>query len=371
MATRVLIVAGDAGTRNQICDILRIEGYQTDTGITAAEAVERIDEASYDLLIIDWHLPDMTVGELLPQLRSHAPDASILIVTGSSDIQHAIHAMRLGASDYIIKPVLPELLLGSVRRARNLQTAQKRVVQSERLAAIGTAVAAVAHESRNALQRIRARVDLIRLMHENDKELLKDLEAIESAALQLQSQFEELREFSAPIVLSKSCCGLQNLIQNVWQHVQFSAAQPGSRLSVPEHDTRCMIDPTRIKQVLRNLFENAIEASGREARVEVDWTIREIDEDQTLLITVRDHGPGFTEEQQSSAFAPFFTTKGHGTGLGLPICRRIVEAHGGSIVVEDSVDSGGAITIALPGVIRNETRQEASTNATKLVHSLG
>jgi C4-dicarboxylate-specific signal transduction histidine kinase len=350
MATRVLIVEDDADTRNNLCDILQMDGYQTDIALTAAEAVERIDETSYDLIIIDWHLPDMTAGEVLPRLRSHAPDASILIATGSSDIQHAIHAMRLGASDYIVKPVCPDLLIGSMRRAKNLQTAQQRAIQSERLAAIGTAVAAVAHESRNALQRIRSRVDLIRLMHENDEELLDDLSGIEDASSQLQSHFEELREFSAPIVLRKTSCGLQNLIQRVWQHVQCSGAHPGSRLCVPDHDTQCMIDSTRIEQVMRNLFENAIAASESEARVEVEWAIREIDDDEALFITVRDKGPGFTEEQRFSAFEPFFTTKGHGTGLGLPICRRIVEAHGGSIFVEESNNSGGAITISLPGV---------------------
>jgi signal transduction histidine kinase len=361
MATRVLIVEDDEDSRNSLCDILQSDGYDTDTAMTAADAIERIDETSFDVIIIDWHLPDMTAGELLPQLRSHAPDASILIATGSSDIQYAIHAMRLGACDYIVKPICPELLLASMRRVSNLQAAQQRAIQSERLATIGTAVAAVAHESRNALYRIRARVELIRLMHENDADLLEDLSAIDDASLQLQSHFEELREFSAPIVMRKLSCSLQNLIQHVWQHVQCSGAYPGSHLSLPDHDTECMIDPTRIEQVMRNLIENAIEASESEARVEVDWTIREIDDDETLFITVSDNGPGFTEEQRSSAFEPFFTTKGHGTGLGLPICRRIVEAHGGSIIVEESGDSGGAITIALPGVLRDGNRQGGRT----------
>lgn len=355
MAIKVLIVEDDAGTRDVLCDTLQADGYQTDIAKTAADAIERIDHSPYDLIIIDWHLPDTTAGELLPRLRNLAPDASILIATGSSDMLYAIQAMQYGASDYIVKPVCPDLLRGSVRRARKLQTAQQRAVQSERLAAIGTAVAAVAHESRNALQRIRSRVDLIRLMHENDSDLLGDLSAIEAASAQLQSQFEELRQFSTPIALRKSCCGLRDLMHHVWHNVLCACPNSGSRLSVPAHDIQCMIDPVRIEQVMRNLFENAIAAGKGEALVEVDWMIRESNDEETLSVTVRDNGPGFTEDQRVSAFEPFFTTNGHGTGtgLGLPICRRIIEAHGGSINIEDNEGNGAAITLSLPGACRN------------------
>ncbi len=353
MATKVLIVEDDPDTRSNLCDILHMDGYHADTATTAADAIDRVDETEYALIIIDWHLPDMTAGELLPQLRSRAPDATILIATGSSDLQHAIEAMQHGASDYIVKPICPELLLGSMQRAMKLQSAQQRAIQSERLAAVGTAVAAVAHESRSLLQRIRARVDLIRLMHENDADLLSDLSAIEDASSQLQSHFEELREFSAPIVLNKSPRRLHDLVHRVWDHLQCAGGRPDAQLCVTDNDVQCKVDPVRIGQVLRNLFENAIAACEGEPRVEVDWSICQVNDEETVRITVRDNGPGFSEEERVAAFEPFFTTKGHGTGLGLPICRRIVEAHGGSIDVEDGEGIGGVITIALPGPIRS------------------
>ncbi|TWU46658.1 ATP-binding protein [Rubripirellula reticaptiva] len=363
MATRVLIVEDDFDTRNSLCDILSLEGYQINTAETAEDAIRQIDKQAFDFIIIDWYLSNMTAGEFLPQLCSHAPGASILIATGSSEIMHAVHAMQHGASDYVVKPICTELLLGSMRRAMKLQLAQRRAIQSERLAAVGTAVTAVAHESRNALHRIRSRVSLIRLTYENNAELLEDLSAIEEASSLLESYFEELREFSAPIVLSKTPCGLKNLVLRVWNHVQCVAASSDSLLTLPDHDVQCMLDPVRIEQVLRNLFENAIAASDGNARVDMDWSPSEFDDQGTLCITVSDNGNGFTAEQRMSAFDPFFTTKVHGTGLGLPICRRIIEAHGGSIAVEENGGSGGIITIALPGLICNSECQPAICSA--------
>lgn len=355
MAARVLIVEDDADIRANLCDILRSDSYQTDVATTAADAIERIDQSSFDLIIIDWYLPDMTADELLPRLHSHAPEASVLIATGSSDIQHAIHAMQHGASDYIVKPICPELLLGSLRRARMLQTAQRRAAQAERLAVIGNAVAAVAHESRGALQRILARVDLIRMMHPDDADLLEDLASIEDASTQLQLHFEELRQFSVPVVLQRAPSGLRDLVHRVWHNVQCCGAFAGAKLTVPDEDIQCIVDRMRIEQVMRNLFENAIAACDEVACIEVDWRVGAGHDGEMVSITVRDNGSGFTAEQRASAFEPFFTTKRHGTGLGLAICRRIIEAHGGTIEVDDRVDCGAAIVMTLPRHLCNNT----------------
>jgi signal transduction histidine kinase len=369
MSIKVLIVEDDADTRHNVCDILQLNGYETDTALTARDAIERIDETSYDLIIMDWHLPDMTAAELLPRLHSHAPDTSILIATGSPDVQHVINAMHNGASDYIVKPICPELLLNNMRRAVKLQAAQRRATQSERLAAVGTAVAVVAHECRGALQQIRSRVDLIRLMHEDDADLLEDLASIEDASALLQLQFEELRQFSIPVVLKKSTCGFRDLVQHVWHNVQCCGAFPEANLVIPEHDIQCRIDSIRMEQVMRNLFENAIAAGGDTAIVEVDWNTTGCSDEEMISITVRDNGPGFTKEGRVSAFEPFFTTKGHGTGLGLPICRRIVEAHGGVIEVVENSDNGAAIRLTLPGCSRCETRHKSHHEETDLLAS--
>jgi signal transduction histidine kinase len=348
MATKVLIVENDTNTSANLCDILHTERYLTEVATNATDAIERISHSSFDLIIIDWHLPDMTADELLLRLRRQVPEVSVLVATGSADIEHAIHAMQHGASDYIVKPICPELLLGSMRRARKLQSAQRRAAQAERLAVVGNAVAAVAHESRNALQRIRSRVDLIRMMHPEDANLLEDLASIEDASAHLQLYFSELLQFTVPVNLKKQRCGLRDLVHRVWRNLQSSRAFAGAKLSVPNSDIQCLVDSIRIEQVMRNLFENAIAACDGVACIEVNWCVGSSHDEEAVLITVRDNGPGFSAEQRASAFEPFFTTKTHGSGMGLAICRRIIEGHGGTIEVEANVDCGAAILITLP-----------------------
>jgi signal transduction histidine kinase len=346
--TKILIVEDDVDTRNNLFDILELNGYQADTATTAEEAVERAEQADYEIILMDWNLPDYTADNLLPELRRLVPDASIIIATGSSEIENAIHSMQHGASDYIIKPICPEMLLCSIHRAVELRSARQRATQAERLAAIGAVVAGVAHESRNVLHRIGARVDLIRLMNENDASLAEDLEAIEDACDQLQTHFEELREFSAPIVLKKTSCGLRDLVLHVWSNVQCANRSPNAKLSVPETDIQAVFDNVRIEQVMRNLFENAIGASDEPVQIEIDWTVSEFVDDYHLQVSVRDNGPGFTPDQRAAAFAPFYTTKRNGTGLGLAICRRIMEAHGGEIEIDDCQRDGARLMLSLP-----------------------
>lgn len=236
------------------------------------------------------------------------------------------------------------------RRKRKAEHHKNGLADSQRelrLAEIGSVVASVAHESRNALQRIRARVDLIRLIHQDDSELLSDLAAIEEASRQLQTQFEELRAFGAPIILNEEACDLQQLIQTAWGNVQFDKAYASAQLTVPSGNTQIRVDPYRLEQVLRNLFENSLGACAEPVQISVDWESCEQAGSRWIQIFVEDNGPGFTDQQRVSAFTPFFTTKPSGTGLGLAICRRIMHALGGDIHIEEC-RAGASIRLTLP-----------------------
>ncbi len=245
-----------------------------------------------------------------------------------------------------------EAIVGSKarRRKRKTEPQSNGVTDPQRelrLAEIGSVVASVAHESRNALQRIRARVDLIRLIHPDDSELLTDLAAIEDASLQLQTQFEELREFGAPIVLQQEECDLRQLIQAAWDNVRFAKAYANARLTVPPSSVQVQVDPNRLEQVLRNLFENSLGACREPAQIAIKWEGCERAGSRWLQIFVQDNGPGFTDQQRVAAFTPFFTTKPSGTGLGLAICRRIMHALGGDIDIE-LCPTGASIKLTLP-----------------------
>ncbi len=345
---RVLVVEDDSDTRENLCDILALDGY-TVTGVsTAAQTLAHPDLDQFLAIVLDRRLPDDMADGLLPQLTTRAPETARIIVTGHADLEGSINALRHGASDYILKPIHPASLRASLQRVKELAEARQRAAQAERLAAVGQAVASVAHESRNALQRIQARVDLLKLSVEDDSDLLEDILGIDSANQSLCRMFEELRAFSGPLKLRCETCSIQEVIWKSWESVQPAAEQHNASLRFQGEDFACQLDPHRIEQVFRNLIENAMAACDTQPVISVATSRSTLHGLPALELTFRDNGPGFTEQQRSKAFEPFYTTKQEGTGLGLAISKRIVALHHGELEIDRRFSGGASFLITLP-----------------------
>lgn len=343
-----LVIEDDVQVRQRLLDLLDSEGYCV-TGVgSIAETLALANLQDFEAILLDWHLPDGTADDLLSKLLARAPAAASIVVTGDADIGAAIAALRHGAVDYLVKPIDPNCVQASLARIENIRECKKRFAQCERLAAIGQAVTSVAHESRNALQRIQSRAELMELDLAHAPEKMDDLRVIKSASCSLRNMFEELREFAAPIVLEKEFCQLRELIGRAWHSL---AALPEARLASFVYDLpdiEVSVDPLRFEQVFRNLFENALAACPSPAKIEVSCSVANRADPNKLRIVVRDNGPGFSYEQKEKAFEPFFTTKSKGTGLGLPICNRILEQHQGWLEIVPSSEPGACMVITLP-----------------------
>jgi signal transduction histidine kinase len=101
-------------------------------------------------------------------------------------------------------------------------------------------------------------------------------------------------------------------------------------------------------QVFRNILENSLAACGDPVRIEARWSSAGSGARRELRVSIRDNGPGFTPEARQHVFEPFFTTKTKGTGLGMAIARRLVEAHGGTVEVGAGESRGAEVVITLP-----------------------
>ena len=360
---RILIVDDDFDTRVVLSDVLQLDGYLVESAGSVKDTLARDDLEEYAAIILDRRLPDGNADELIPQLRNLAPGAFIIIATGHADLENAISALRDGVAEYIVKPINPELLRATLVRLTQLREAKRRACQAERLAAVGQMVSAVAHESRNALQRIQARTELMRLsLADADAglgpgcdlpELLADLDAIQDANQGLRSLFDELRDYSAPIVLDKAETDLLGPIERAWENLRVLPGHDEASLHIKSRgslDVVCCIDALRIEQVFRNLFENAIAVSPPPAEITVHLSDLHHGEREAIRISIRDNGPGFTAGQCRRAFEPFFTTKNAGTGLGLAISKRIVDAHNGRITISPSpaTPAGAEVVVMLP-----------------------
>jgi signal transduction histidine kinase len=337
----VLVVEDDADARSNLADILELDGYTTRNAGTFAEALA-VDDWSLLAMILDRRLPDGTAEDYLPRLRTLAPDVPIIIVTGFGDLEGAIAALRQGAADYIIKPVDADTLrariagIAETRRIKQeLKQAQDRLLQSERLAAIGQMMAGLAHESRNALQRSQACLEMLALEVQDRPAALDFVARIQRAQDHLHQLYEEVRDYAAPIRLRYANHNLRTLMEDTWEHLASHRATRDARLEFDMRDEWCFcrVDGFAIEQVFRNILENSLSACPDPVRISARCQFCQLSERPAIQVSLADNGPGLNFEVQMKIFEPFFTTKTKGTGLGMAISRRIVEAHGGRIAI--------------------------------------
>ncbi len=234
------------------------------------------------------------------------------------------------------------------RDQANLRQAEERIIQAERLAAIGQMVTGLAHESRNALQRSRACLDMLALDLEGQSEQLDLVHRTLAALQEIQTLYEEVRSYASPIVLERSLQDIGKLCLEAWKNLCDEHGPKALELEIQNNNCpTCRVDVYRFSQVIRNIFENAIAASPSSGKIQVILDVPMSAKPREIRVRFLDQGPGLDTTQRERIFEPFYTTKTKGTGLGMAICKRIVEAHCGSIAVGNA-STGAEIVIQLP-----------------------
>jgi PAS domain S-box-containing protein len=231
-----------------------------------------------------------------------------------------------------------------------LKEAQEHALQSERLAAIGQMVAGLAHESGNALARSQACLEMLTWEVGDRPEALDLIARTQKAQEHLQQLYEEVRGYAAPLKLAREVWDLGYLWRQAWEHLalQRQNKQAALQENTAGADLNAWVDHFRLEQVFRNIFENALAACGNSVVITVTVSATTLAGQPALRVAVRDSGPGLDQEQRHRIFEPFFTTKTKGTGLGMAIVKRIIEAHGGTIEVGSPAGPGAEIIITLP-----------------------
>jgi signal transduction histidine kinase len=227
-----------------------------------------------------------------------------------------------------------------------LRASFERLQRADRLKTLGEVAAGLAHEIRHPLASIRGALEIIDSRARPDSPEAEFSRLAMAEVQRLDHLVWEFLRYARPHEPELCPTSLHDVVLQVVALLRAQADRAGVTLHVDRQQVLPLVtlDALQIEQVLLNVILNAIQAS----RPGSDVLIRELQERDEAMVEVIDEGPGIPPEQMTQIFAPFFTTKDTGSGLGLPIAQRIVLAHRGRLYVESTPGHGTAVRVRLP-----------------------
>ncbi len=221
---------------------------------------------------------------------------------------------------------------------------QKQLENAQRLAVIGELAASVGHDLRNPLTAIKGasyylKMKLSSKMNKKSKEMLN---IIENDIQYSNKIINDLLDFSKDIHLNRAKTSVKSIVEETLAKMEFP--KKVKIIDLTNKDDEALVDATQMSRVFQNIIKNAIEAMPKGGQLQ----IMSEKVSHSLKITFRDTGIGISKENMSKLGSPLFTTKAKGVGMGLAICKRLTEAHGGSLSIESREGAGTSVTVTVP-----------------------
>ncbi len=236
-----------------------------------------------------------------------------------------------------------------------------QLLRSERLAATGQLAASIAHEINSPLQGITALLSVIRIKYKQDKELLSQLDLIKNAFLSIRNTVANLIDLNRPGKEKKQPMNINQVIENTvaLTRSHLKKNMVSIKLNLAAKTSKINASPQQIGQVIMNLVNNAVESIinapdfqeklKQSTPIGGEISIHTHNRNEEIIITVKDNGPGISENDLEKIFDPFFTRKKTlGMGVGLSICYGVIEDHKGVINANNAPEGGAVFTIRLP-----------------------
>ncbi|HUQ04970.1 MAG TPA: ATP-binding protein [Kofleriaceae bacterium] len=239
-----------------------------------------------------------------------------------------------------------ELLADRLASACELRRLAGELEEASRLAALGSFAAAIAHDIRTPLTSVQMNVQILRRKVQLPPDDMEHFDIALEELRRLDDHVKELLDYAKPLALHRETVELKDVADDAARTIEPLLGERRQVLA-REHSADVppvAVDPTRLRQVLWNLLDNAAKASPDGATI----ALRTRRDGEKVAIDIVDHGSGIEANDLLRIFEPFFTTRPDGTGLGLAICQKVVRGHGGDIVVQSRPAEGSTFTIVLP-----------------------
>jgi signal transduction histidine kinase len=365
---RILVIEDETNLRENIIDILRLEGYDVLSAPDGSAGVEVARQAQPELIICDIAMPVMDGYDALLHLRSHPDTVStpFIFLTARADRTNIRHGMELGADDYITKPFSKAELLAAVqsRLKRRDDVFKKATIEVEavkkRLARL------ISHELRTPMNSITLAQHMITQQFDQlSKEDIKELLAIFVADSRRLSHLTE-----QVVLMTHIDTGLLNpvTLQNYGQNCEivpiiasainmardFARRNHDGEIQTDEHakDALLHCHPPSLTHALAELIVNGLDFSPPDSPVQLtQWQVGD-----RVWVQVSDQGRGIPLEDIEEALKPFEQIRREkyeqqGLGLGLSLAKEIVEIHGGSLQIQSGLDQGTTVYVSLPRLV--------------------
>jgi two-component system, sensor histidine kinase and response regulator len=326
---------------------------------TLKSALEKLKQAQFDLIITDLDLPDSRHMETVSRLNEAAPNIPVIVLTGSETDNLGITAIQSGAQDYLLKG---DLKPGQLHRAvvYALERSRAQSLEKERIKLYKERedfMATLTHDLKNPLlgaNRILQMLADETLGPLNDKQrdvLEKLVDSNRGLLMMIRNLLEVYRYEKDSATVCKEITDLRRLLVSYIDEIEPSIEHKGIQLitEVPQAMDEVCADPNSMLRVFQNLVENAVKFTPCGGRI----TLRLWQDHDKALFEISDTGPGIPPQERAELFQRFHQGQlgqrcSPGTGLGLYLCRQIVEAHHGDIRFSEGKDDGTTFRVEIP-----------------------
>lgn len=360
MKTIILVVDDDQDFARMLGERLDLRGYDTAVVFDGLVALEWLQTHPCDIVLLDLGLPGMGGIDVLPRIKQAFPFIQVIIITGATETDTAIAGMKLGATDYLIKPVAFETLLEAIHNAqarRNAQEESQRMVETSKMAALGVLAEGVAHEIINPVNVMLNAAgwveDLVKDEENLSKgartELLETLDKIRGHGKRCKDIIAKLLAFGGRIDPTPRAVQLNDFLAGLLARFKDRSQALGVEVKTDfgEGLPIFYVSPAELQVAMQCIIDNSLEAMEQKGGT---LLVRTFVDERFGMIEVADTGRGIPKAKLGRIFEPFFSTKevGKGSGLGLAICYSMVTGMGGDIRVDSIEGEGTKVLIRIP-----------------------
>ena len=344
---RIILIEDERLLLKTLTRFLEVEGHEVRAVGSAQELGDDLSCGRFDLLISDIFMPGFSGIDVLRKLMESGCQEPIVLMTGEPNVDTAAEAVRLGAFDYLTKPVTQDKLLELVSRAMRQhdlvkqrdEARQREMALLRNLAQIGEQSSVLTHEIRAPISGLHHALSAVADRLSMDQAVL--IEEMIQRLERIEDLLNSTLSFARPLDLNLCEIPASELIVHALEH--YPNVDAGViRVQVGD-GVVLRVDAGRMEEVLVNLVQNALDATENEGPI----LIRAENGEKGVEIVIEDGGPGIPDDKKLEVFELFHSSKATGTGIGLPLCRKIVESHGGTLALHDGEMGGAAFHLLL------------------------